>query len=111
AALEQALALDPAHPAALNQMGVLLRRDGRFAEAEDAYARALAADPDYALAHHNLGVLLDLYLRRPSEALGHHERYASVLDVPNEAVARWIIDLKRRLGVSDSAAQVARGEG
>ncbi len=110
-ALEQALAIDPAHPAANNQLGILLRREGKFAESERAYARALEADPDYALAHHNLGVLLDLYLRRQAEALEHYERYQNGLDEPNEAVARWIIDLKRRLGVTDEAAQVARGEG
>lgn len=111
AALEQALALDPDHAAANNQLGMLLRREGRFGESERAYRRALDANPDYALAQHNLGVLLDLYLRRQAEALEHYERYQRSADEPNEAVARWIIDLRRRLGVTDEAAQVARGEG
>ncbi|HEY8520743.1 MAG TPA: tetratricopeptide repeat protein [Gammaproteobacteria bacterium] len=110
AALEQALALDPAHAPANNLLGIVLREAGRFAEAEQAYRRALDADPEYALAHHNLGVLLDLYMHRRADALEHYERYQSSRAVPDETVARWILDLRRRLGVTEEAAQVARGD-
>jgi tetratricopeptide (TPR) repeat protein len=105
--LQQALQLDPAHAAANNQLGMLRRRQGRFAEAEAAYRAAIAADPAYALACHNLGVLLDLYLKRGEEALEYYECYQNLQAVPDERVARWIIDLKRRLGVSGQAARVA----
>ena len=106
AALERALELEPGHAAANTQLGIMLREEGKFAEAEAAYRRALATDPDHGLAHYNLGVLLDLYLRRTAEALEHYERYQSSLTEPNETVARWIIDLRRRVG-NGEAARVA----
>jgi hypothetical protein len=55
-------------------------------------------------------VLLDIYLRRPAEALAHYEAYQASLSEPNETVGRWIIDLRRRVGNSGDAARVARGE-
>lgn len=108
--LELALGVDPGHAAANTQLGVLLREDGEFEAAEAAYRRALETDPDHALAHYNLGVLLDIYLRRTAEALQHYEAYQATLAQPNETVARWIIDLRRRVGNAD-AARVAQGDG
>ena len=105
AALGQALALDPAHPAALNQLGMLRRRQGRFDEAEDAYLAAAAADPDYALPHYNLGVLNELYLQRLEAALMHFERYQA-LGGSDEQVAKWIVDLKRRIAANQRTANV-----
>ncbi len=69
AALDRALAVDPKHAVANNELGILLRESGKFEEAERAYRRALETDPSYALAHYNLGVLLDVYLRRGAEAI------------------------------------------
>jgi Flp pilus assembly protein TadD len=111
AALDRALAIDATHAAANNQLGMLLRREGAFAEAEAAYRRAIATDPQYALAHYNLGVLLDLYLRRPEDALECYEVYQSMLAEPNQTVGRWIVDLRRRLGMTESATRVARETG
>jgi Tfp pilus assembly protein PilF len=107
AALERALSADPGHAAANTQLGILLREDGKFAEAEVAYRRALSTDPEHALAHYNLGVLLDIYLRRTAEAIEHYESYQDSLTQPNETVARWIIDLRRRVG-NGEAARVAQ---
>jgi lipoprotein NlpI len=104
------LAINPDHPAANNQLGMLLRQRGRFADAEQAYAAALRADPRYALAHHNLAILLDLYLHRPGEALSHYQAYQDLQTEPDTTVARWIIDLQRRLGTGDSEARLAQGE-
>jgi tetratricopeptide (TPR) repeat protein len=110
AALERALELEPGHAAANTQLGIMLREDGKFADAEAAYRRALATDPEHALAHYNLGVLLDIYLRRMAEALEHYEQYQNSLAQPNETVARWIIDLRRRVG-NGEAARVAQEGG
>jgi len=111
AELDRALAIDPGHATANTQLGILLREDGKFAEAEAAYRRALERNPDHALAHYNLGVLLDIYLRRTADALEHYEAYQTSLAQPNETVARWIIDLRRRVGNGGDAARVAQGDG
>jgi len=92
--IDAALALDPNHPAALNQLGMLLRRNGKFLEAEAAYMKAVTVSPDYALAHYNLGVLNELYLQRLDIALQNFETYQSLVgycvakfrDLP---VTRW----------------------
>jgi lipoprotein NlpI len=107
-ALDGALAIDPGHAAANTQLGILLREQGKFEDAEQAYRRALATDPSHALAHYNLAVLLDIYLRRPADAVEHYEAYQGSLAEPDENVARWIIDLRRRAGMGD-AARVAQG--
>jgi len=109
-ALEQALATDPAHAAGNNQLAILLREQGQFDAAEQAYRRALQTDPGYALAYYNLGILLDLYMGRQSEALEYYEQYQALLAEPDQQVGRWIIDLRRRLGVTDNA-RVAQGDG
>ena len=109
AALQRGLAIEPNHAQANTQLGILLREDGEFTEAEAAYRRALEADPEHSLAHYNLGVLLDLYLRRTAEALEHYEAYQALLTEPNETVARWIVDLKRRVGNGDAARVAQEG--
>ena len=43
---------------AWNGRGVALQLEGRHAEAEDAYTRALDIDPAYPFAHNNIGILL-----------------------------------------------------
>ena len=109
--LDHALALEPTHATANNRLGMLLRKQGKFAEAEQAYLRSIESDPNYALAHHNLGVLLDLYLHRPADALPHYRRYQDLLAEPDAAVGRWIIDLERRVGVVDETPRVAQEDG
>jgi Tfp pilus assembly protein PilF len=103
--LTDALIIDPEYAPALNQLGMILRRQGKFTEAESAYSKAVAASPDYALAHYNLGILNDLYFRRLEAALQHYERYQALAG-EDEQVARWIADLKRRLGTDQRSANV-----
>ena len=109
AALDRALAIDPKHAAANNELGILLRETGKFEEAERAYRRAIETDPGYALAHYNLGVLLDVYLRRGAEAIEQYEAYQSTLAEPDKKVAGWLIDLRRRFG--NGTPQVAKENG
>ncbi len=98
AALQQALQRDPASAAALNQIGILHRKAGRFGEAEAAYLKAITVNPDYALAHYNLGVLNDLYFGRLDQALSAYESYQALTPTEDPEVARWIVDLSRRVG-------------
>jgi tetratricopeptide (TPR) repeat protein len=110
-ALETAIGIAPDHAIANSELGILLRESGEFAAAEAAYRRAIAADPDYALAHYNLGVLLEVYLRRESEALEQFETYQALLSAPDAEVGRWVVDLRRRLGVPAEPLQVAQEGG
>jgi tetratricopeptide (TPR) repeat protein len=103
--LTDALIIDPENPSALNQLGMLLRRQGKFVDAEAAYTKAVTASPDYALAHYNLGVLNELYLQRLDLALQHFERYQE-LSGEDEQVSKWIADLKRRLTGTQRTANV-----
>ena len=105
-ALTDALILDPQHAVALNQLGMLLRRQGKFLEAESAYLKAVTASPDYALAHYNRGVLNDLYLKRLDAALQHYEQYQALVGEEDDQVTKWIADLKRRIGAAQTSANV-----
>jgi len=109
--LEQALGIDPQHAAANNQLGIMLREAGEFEAAEAAYHTAIAADPAYDLAYYNLGVLLDLYLRRGVEALEAYEKFQSLQAEPDAEVGRWIVDLRRRLGVEAAPERLAQEAG
>jgi len=105
-AIDAALAINPDYAPALNQMGMLLRRNGKFLEAEAAYLMAVTASPDYALAHYNLGVLNELYLQRLDVALQHFERYHVIVG-DDKQVEKWISDLTRRVAANQRTANVA----
>ncbi len=104
--IDAALALNPSHPAALNQQGMLFRRNGKFVEAEAAYLKAVTAAPDYALANYNLGVLNELYLQRLDYALQHFEQYQFLVG-DDKQVEKWIVDLRRRVAANLRTANVA----
>ncbi|MCX5796677.1 MAG: tetratricopeptide repeat protein [Elusimicrobia bacterium] len=53
------LAVDPAHPLAHNNLGILLAGRGGYAEAAAHYRSAIAARPDYADARNNLAIALE----------------------------------------------------
>lgn len=90
-----------------NGLGVLHRQQGRFAESEQAYRRAIELDADYALAYYNLAVLYDLYIERPELALENYQQYLSFGSEEGHAeVERWIADLRRRVSAMPTTARV-----
>ena len=92
-----ALELNPDHPVVHNELGIIYRKTGRFAEARRSYEAALTIYPGYHHARRNLGVLCDLYLADPECALAAYEAYLET--VPEDAQASmWIADLQNRLG-------------
>ncbi len=107
AAFRRAVSVCAECASAYNHLGIIQRHKGLFDEAEHSYLLAIEANPDYALAYYNLGVLYDLYLGRPKLALQFYESYVEhetdAGDV--EDVNKWIIDLKRRVGNLQRAAQ------
>jgi len=97
ASLRRALELGPRHPVALNELGIVQRRRGRFEEARRSYEQALDVAPGFHFARRNLAILCDVFLADLECALEHYERYAEALP-GDETVAMWIADIRNRLG-------------
>lgn len=87
-------------------LGITYRNLGRFRDSEAAYRASLQAAPDRAASHRNIGVLLDLYLQQPAEALPHFERYMALSETPDKQVSGWIAELKQRVAPPAQAAGV-----
>lgn len=84
-----------------HRKALALRRQGDFAGALEAWNAALAQQPDDAQAHLNLGVLHDLYLGHPAEALARYERFQALqAGGPDPQVAKWIAEVRRRAAPS-----------
>lgn len=95
--LARAVELAPKHPVALNELGMALRRQGRFEEARERYEMALRVAPEFHHARRNLAILCDLYLNDLESALSHYETYVAAVP-EDESVAMWIVDLRNRTG-------------
>ena len=95
--LKRALAINPDHPATMNEYALLYRRTGRFAEARKLYESLLVKHPSFMPARKNLGVLCELYLNDLRCALDQYEAYNRALP-GDEEVKLWIIGLKQKSG-------------
>ena len=95
ALIEQSLQHSPNEARALTLKGVVLREQGKLADAKTAYLAAVQANDSYAPAHRNLAVLADLYLDEPALALRHMERYAALVG-DDKQVTAWVTELRRR---------------
>jgi tetratricopeptide (TPR) repeat protein len=95
--LDEAIRMSPLNAPAHNLDGSLLRRKGRFKEAQRAYAKAIKIDPDYAPAHYNIAVLFDIYLQYWIDAKEHYRRYQKLVGSPDQRVESWIQDLDLRI--------------
>lgn len=96
-ALAKAVQLDVDNAVALNYLGMTYRELGRFDEARDAYQRAMRVNSRYAYAYLNMGILNDLYLRNPKEALGYYQQYQSLTGSQDKEVSQWVVELQRRM--------------
>src|SRR5439155_27368106 len=67
-AYRQAIAINPRHAQAHNNLGQILERDRRFDEAAAAYRQAVDSQPAFRLGRFNLGRML-LALGRTGEAI------------------------------------------
>lgn len=95
--LKRALAVNPDHPATMNELALLYRRTGRFAEARKLYEGLLVKYPSFMPARKNLGVLCELYLNDLRCALDQYEAYNKALP-DDEEVKLWIVGVKQKTG-------------
>lgn len=99
-----ALKAAPQDVRALSGLALACRHTGKFREAEKAYSDALAVDPANLNALKNLGVLYDLYLQQPLQALPLYQKYQELSGGGDKQVGEWIKDVSRRAGVAPKPA-------
>ncbi len=107
---EQASQLSEQPHLVQNEIGILYRAKGEFEQAEKLYLSVLEAAPDFHDAHFNLGILYDLYLRRPLDAQKHYQAYIKNATEADERVEKWLVDLERRHQIDASASAGVVGE-
>jgi len=83
-------------------LGLLQRRQGRFAEAQTAYVDALNVWSDFPEAHLNLAILYDLYMNKPEQAQKHYEAYDFLTGHKDKKVHKWLVEVKQRTGIETS---------
>ena len=96
------LKLRPTETAAYLMMALSERELGRFRHAESIYLAGLAIAPDDDRLHLNLGILYDLYLQRPGEALEHYRHYQRQQKAANAQVGGWIVAMERAAGAKST---------
>jgi tetratricopeptide (TPR) repeat protein len=104
ASFAKAVAADEHNAFAWNWLGILYRESGDYARAEQAYRKAIAVKPEDAAAHLNLGILCDVYLGRPAEALAQYREYQRIAGSGNLMVGVWIRQIETRLKPTSLAA-------
>jgi|GEM_PF-874213 len=110
---EQALRANSQNTVALNCLGILYRQAGDFARSEQSYLRAIALKPNDAKTHLNLGILYELSLHRPKDALDQYRESQKYAAQENLMVTAWIKELETQgnpvaTGAASSAIAAAR---
>lgn len=96
-AWQQAVRLNPADAAVVNNLALLKKESRNFAEAVTLLETGIRHSPEVAELHYNLGVIAELYMLDLQKALTHYQRYSELAGHEDKRVAGWIADLERRL--------------
>lgn len=104
AAFARAVAANPSNAVAHNWLGTLAREAGDLAAAERAYRAAIGADAAYAASYLNLGILYDVYLKRPADALAAYRQYDQVTGSKDVRAAVWIAEIEAASGTPTKPA-------
>ena len=94
-AFAKATANNPQNAVAYNWQGILFREANNYVRAEQAYQRAISTDSNYANAHLNLGILYDVYLKRPKDALEQYKEYQRLGGADDLRVLVWVADIEK----------------
>ncbi len=96
-ALKRAMELAPDNAEVYNLLGLLYRQTGRFNAALEIFQRGLGIAPKHQNLLRNTGILLDVYLDMPKQALEHYMRYRAL--VPDDRqVEIWSASVTARIG-------------
>jgi len=109
ASFAKAIAANGNNAFAYGWLGILYRESGDYAHAEQAYRKAIELKPDDAAAHLNLGILCDIYLKHPAEALAQYREYQRLAGSNNLMVAVWIKQLEVKMQPTNVASASASG--
>jgi tetratricopeptide (TPR) repeat protein len=83
-----------------NLMAVYYRQQSDFDKAKTHYQRALAIDETHLASLKNIGILYELYLQQPAQALDYYQRYQQALaliEQQDKQIDNWITDLQSQL--------------
>ncbi len=94
--LKKALEINSRHPVAINELGLVYRKTGRYEEARKLYETVLSMYPDFMPAHKNLGVLCDIYTQDLDCAYEQYQQYLKIIP-DDEKVKMWVADVKNRM--------------
>lgn len=89
------------HPDAdlLNYLGLVLRRQGKFSDAEKAYLSALGLNRRFAPAYRNLAILYELYLFDYARATQYYQAYQQLRPAEAKQVQVWLQNMTQRAQV------------
>lgn len=103
AAFAKAVAANSQNAVAYNWQGILFREANNYGRAEQSYKQALSINSDYANAHLNLGILYDVYLKRPDDALAQYKEYQRLGGADDLRVLVWVADLEKAKAAASNA--------
>jgi tetratricopeptide (TPR) repeat protein len=95
--LNKALEKNPRMAHAQQLLGYIETRNSNFLKARDHYLQAIEYKPDYAVAHYNLALLYDVYLRDIPKAVEHYKRYLELTNNQDKRTADWVNELSNSL--------------
>jgi tetratricopeptide (TPR) repeat protein len=102
-AFAKAIANNSQNAVAYNWQGILFREANSYTRAEQSYLRALSINSNYANAHLNLGILYDVYLKRPDDALQQYKEYQRLGGADDLRVLVWVADLEKAKAAAATA--------
>lgn len=111
AAFTRAASANGENASAFNWLGILNRRSGNFERAKLSFEKAIEVNPNYAAAHLNLGLLLELSMNQPADAVESYRSYQKVVGEKDLRVLPWIAEIEaRQPSAQESSTPINAGQ-